>query len=55
MTCSASSDYTELLADNKATSAGQLVDAIDNAVTTFTAGHVHDDTVILVIHLPATR
>ncbi|RQX15410.1 serine/threonine protein phosphatase [Micromonospora ureilytica] len=45
----------ELLADNKATSAGQLVDAIDNAVSTFTAGHVHDDTVILVIHLPATR
>ncbi|MBE1490771.1 PP2C family protein-serine/threonine phosphatase [Plantactinospora soyae] len=42
----------QVLADTQATFGEQLATAIDNAVMTFTDGHVSDDTAILVIHVP---
>jgi sigma-B regulation protein RsbU (phosphoserine phosphatase) len=41
-----------VVADSPATSAEQLVAAIDGAVTAFTGGRVDDDTAVLTIHVP---
>ncbi|WP_436536448.1 PP2C family protein-serine/threonine phosphatase [Actinoplanes sp. HUAS TT8] len=44
----------ELLAAATADSAEQLVATIEEAAMSFTGGHVHDDTAVLVLHVPIT-
>ncbi|WP_308036512.1 SpoIIE family protein phosphatase [Actinoplanes sp. DH11] len=43
----------QVVATTDAQSAGHLAAAVDDAVTTFTGGHLSDDTAVLVLHIPA--